>query len=534
MARSLAMALVLSFVSALGLAAQPSKLHVELTDRAIEPGVRDVVLTLYASPDGGEPIATEMRRVVIDANGSFSTQLNSLAGTSERWLSVRVPPGPESRRVMVAASTPGHVAVQVVTDAAISANGIIESVSGGFRFPDASVQMTAATSVAVGGAPELVSSGSSQTGVSSSAARADHVHGHGNHSGGTLHAAATTSTAGFLSASDKTKIDALPTYSRTIFVSGGGTDTANGTALFNALNGISGNSATSPYLLKIEPGIYDLGTNQLTMKSYVDIEGSGENATFIKTVRGAGTATSAAAAIVGAANAELRNLTLTNTSTSAVGIGFFSTGSGPMRLRNVTLTTTNATTTTFGMYVQSSGSVVATQVQVTVTPSGNSAGIAVNATSGGSLALSSSTFKATGSGTNTLTGVQTNSSTATGTIDSCTIIATGSSNQTQGVVVNTGDLTLTNCTLRADTAGTRIAVQTSASASSKLRISHSLLLTLTTGASPSHLAASKGAGSTLVIGTSMIDGASLGTPKCVHVYDDDMNDLNNTCPTPVA
>jgi hypothetical protein len=32
----------------------------------------------------------------------------------------------------------------------------------------------------------------------------------------------------------------------------------------------------------------------------------------------------------------------------------------------------------------------------------------------------------------------------------------------------------------------------------------------------------------------MIDGASLGTPKCVHVYDDDMNDLNNSCPAPIG
>ncbi len=46
-------------------------------------------------------------------------------------------------------------------------------------------------------------------GVGTTAARSDHVHAHGDQTVGTLHAAATTSTAGFLSAADKTKLDGL-------------------------------------------------------------------------------------------------------------------------------------------------------------------------------------------------------------------------------------------------------------------------------------------------------------------------------------
>ncbi len=41
--------------------------------------------------------------------------------------------------------------------------------------------------------------------------RADHQHPHGNRSGGTLHISATTVTAGFMSASDKTKLDGIAT-----------------------------------------------------------------------------------------------------------------------------------------------------------------------------------------------------------------------------------------------------------------------------------------------------------------------------------
>lgn len=48
-------------------------------------------------------------------------------------------------------------------------------------------------------------------GSSASLSRADHGHSHGNRTGGSLHSAATTSVAGFLSAADKTKLDALPT-----------------------------------------------------------------------------------------------------------------------------------------------------------------------------------------------------------------------------------------------------------------------------------------------------------------------------------
>jgi len=46
-------------------------------------------------------------------------------------------------------------------------------------------------------------------GVASSLARSDHTHAHGNRGGGTLHAAATTGVAGFMSAADKTKLDTL-------------------------------------------------------------------------------------------------------------------------------------------------------------------------------------------------------------------------------------------------------------------------------------------------------------------------------------
>jgi hypothetical protein len=46
-------------------------------------------------------------------------------------------------------------------------------------------------------------------GVGTTAARADHIHAHGDQLGGSLHAVATTSVAGFMSPSDKLKLDGL-------------------------------------------------------------------------------------------------------------------------------------------------------------------------------------------------------------------------------------------------------------------------------------------------------------------------------------
>jgi hypothetical protein len=63
--------------------------------------------------------------------------------------------------------------------------------------------------ISTGTASEITDSSNGE-GSASSLARSDHTHAHGNRGGGSLHPAATTSVAGFLSASDKTKLDDLP------------------------------------------------------------------------------------------------------------------------------------------------------------------------------------------------------------------------------------------------------------------------------------------------------------------------------------
>jgi len=90
----------------------------------------------------------------------------------------------------------------------------------------------------------------------------------------------------------------------------GGDYTSPVTAMSNISSWCGTPSASNPCLLKILPGVYSIGTGSVIMKSYVDIEGSGRNVT---TITGS-ILNSSSGVIVGASNAEIRDLTVENTS----------------------------------------------------------------------------------------------------------------------------------------------------------------------------------------------------------------------------
>jgi hypothetical protein len=133
----------------------------------------------------------------------------------------------------------------------------------------------------------------------------------------------------------KSDTDFAAAYKSTVVVSPMGTDTENGTALLDALSSITDASATKRYLLSIEPGTYDLGNGSLSMKQWVDIQGSGElNTAIVSGVsdqdcfRHPGT-------VNGADNAELRLLTVTNTGTGNCNAAISNNSASP-RLTYVT------------------------------------------------------------------------------------------------------------------------------------------------------------------------------------------------------
>ncbi|MEM9599346.1 MAG: hypothetical protein AAGD06_34080 [Acidobacteriota bacterium] len=102
--------------------------------------------------------------------------------------------------------------------------------------------------------------------------------------------------------------DTLP-YQRTVIVSPvPGDPVASGTALLASVAALSP-SGTDRWLLKLEPGTYDIGTQPLQMKRRLDIEGSGQGVT---TILGTGQESLSfsftTGVIQGADNTELRNL----------------------------------------------------------------------------------------------------------------------------------------------------------------------------------------------------------------------------------
>jgi hypothetical protein len=163
----------------------------------------------------------------------------------------------------------------------------------------------------------------------------------------------------------KSSSDFAAAYKRTVVVSPVGTGTENGTALLDAMQGITDASASKPYLLHIEPATYDLGNGSLSMKPYVDIEGSGELNTVITS--GVSDFNCIPATVVGANNAELRFLTVRSTGTdTSCHTAIYNSSTSP-RLTYVTAESTGGGGTNLGVYNVNSSP---TMTDVTATASG--------------------------------------------------------------------------------------------------------------------------------------------------------------------
>lgn len=184
--------------------------------------------------------------------------------------------------------------------------------------------------------------------------------------------------------------------SKIVWVGPVGTAAQNGSALLAALAGISGASATNGYLLKIEPGVYDLGATPFAMKQYVDVEGSGEGVTTIQM------GTCSTGVVQGADNAELRLLTVaclgggtgingiaistngvstritqvtarSQSPTSGNGYAVSVTGASPV-LTNVTASTTSGGLQTFGISLGGASTAILRDVRAKVTGGGSTVG----------------------------------------------------------------------------------------------------------------------------------------------------------------
>jgi hypothetical protein len=135
---------------------------------------------------------------------------------------------------------------------------------------------------------------------------------------------------------------------------------------------------TNRCLLKIMPGVYDVGTSPVVMQPYIDIEGSGENTTVIQ-----GTIDLASTGVVnGASNTELRFLTVKNIGTGGnLAYAIFNNNATAIKITNVTAIASGAASN----YGVASSSSFPTLLNVTATASGGTGSYAV-INGGGSLA----------------------------------------------------------------------------------------------------------------------------------------------------
>jgi hypothetical protein len=136
----------------------------------------------------------------------------------------------------------------------------------------------------------------------------------------------------------------------TVYVSPvSGNPVASGTALLNALAGITDNSVSKLYVVKLDPGVYSLSSTELVMKPYVDIEGSGQVSTIISGV-GNSDGSYTTGTVQTAAQAELRNLQVASAGWSQLNsIGIYVPAGANTRIRDVTVTAGGGSNNNWGI-----------------------------------------------------------------------------------------------------------------------------------------------------------------------------------------
>ena len=158
-----------------------------------------------------------------------------------------------------------------------------------------------------------------------------------------------------LAAADHTHDGFQAAYARVVSVSpvlgAGGVPNpdASGQALLLALDDITGASSDDRYLLRLEPGRYDLGQAALAMKPYVDIQGAGRDLTILRADGEAGAAPTDGA-VIGAQDATLADLTVLNEGAGALATAFFA-DDVDTQLVNVRLHAQGGTSAVYAAYV---------------------------------------------------------------------------------------------------------------------------------------------------------------------------------------
>lgn len=135
-------------------------------------------------------------------------------------------------------------------------------------------------------------------------------------------------------------------------------------SLSAALASITDASATTPYLIKIAPGVYT-ETSNVAMKDYVDIEGSGKNVTTISCdCGGNGNVAGSSTISVGSANVEIRELAVENNGSSGgTRIGVYAV-SPDLLISDVNIDATGASFSGIGVFNDDGGKLTLSGVDI--------------------------------------------------------------------------------------------------------------------------------------------------------------------------
>jgi len=195
-------------------------------------------------------------------------------------------------------------------------------------------------------------------------------------------------------------------------------------------------AATNPCLVKIMPGVYNVGNDRVVMINYVDIEGSGENVT--KILGSTNILGGNIGLVEGASNAELRNLTVENSGGYWVPKAICNTNASP-KLTNITVISAGAPTGNYGIENRNSSPIM---TNVTVYLSGRSCQAITN-NSASSARLTNVNITTACSDVNV--GITNNSSSPI--LNNVTVSASGGSQENYGMLNFTSTPTIINSSL---------------------------------------------------------------------------------------
>lgn len=286
-----------------------------------------------------------------------------------------------------------------------------------------------------------------------------------------------------------------------------------GRLLVQAVEEIADASASNPYLVKIEPGIYDLGTGSLVMRPHVDIEGSGEGVTTITSAISTGSGT-----VIGASNSELRFLTVKNTGEAGQQVvALFSETTSP-RYTHVTVTASGGSEN-YGVHV-SNGTPVLSYVTATASGGGQSFGVA---NYNGVMTVSNSNFSASGAAGLNVGLVSTFGGSVTAT--SSTMTASGGAIAMAARTYN-GSHALTNVTLSGSGSGQSYGIYSGQKTSTPTVNVHQSRVSGGTNSIYS-------VGGTIKVGASQLTGPAgtfdIGVVLCAASYDGTLSPLGPSC-----